>query len=67
MKQMILPSTVLEFTWLAIDDFMEENGLAPLSQKGNWDPPIEKILKKFEIFPAPSYKIQKNNLAPPQK
>ena len=35
MKQIILPSTVLEFTWLAIDGFMEENGLASLSQKGN--------------------------------
>ena len=33
MKQMILPSTVPEFTWLIIDGFMEENGLAPLSQK----------------------------------
>ena len=33
MKQIILPSSVLEFTWLAIDGFMEENGLAPLSQR----------------------------------
>ena len=33
MKQIILRSTVLEFTWLVIDCFMEENGLASLSQK----------------------------------
>ena len=26
---------VLAFTWLVIDGFMEEKGLAPLSQKGN--------------------------------
>ena len=34
MKQLILPSTILEFRWLVIDGFIEENGLAPLSQKG---------------------------------
>ena len=34
MKQIILPSTT-EFIWLVIDAFMEENGLAPLYQKGN--------------------------------
>ena len=28
MKQIILPSTILEFTWLAMDGFMGENGLA---------------------------------------
>ena len=33
MKQMILPSTILGFTWLIIDGFMEENGLAPISQE----------------------------------
>ena len=31
MKQIILPSTILEFTWLVIDGSMEENGLAALS------------------------------------
>ena len=41
MKQIILPSTVFEFTWLVIDGFMEENGLALLSLKGNWDPNAE--------------------------
>ena len=34
MKQIILPSTILEFTRLVIDGFMEENGLALLFQKG---------------------------------
>ena len=33
MKQIILPSTILEFTWLVIDGFMEENGLAPSPKK----------------------------------
>ena len=29
MKQIILPSIVLEFTWLVIDGFMEENAPSP--------------------------------------
>ena len=33
MKQIILPLTVLEFTRLVIDGFMEENGLAPSPKK----------------------------------
>ena len=28
MKQIILPTTFLEFTWLVLDYFKEENGLA---------------------------------------
>ena len=32
-KQIILPRTILELTWLVIDGFMEENGLALLYQK----------------------------------
>ena len=35
MKQIILQSAVLEFKWLVIDSFMEENGLASLFQKGS--------------------------------
>ena len=31
MKQIILPSTILEFPWLVIDGSMEENGLAAFS------------------------------------
>ena len=34
-KQLILPSTILEFKLLVIDDFMEENVIVPLSQ--NWN------------------------------
>ena len=34
MKQIILPSTILEFTWLAIDSFIEENSSTfPLPKK----------------------------------
>ena len=29
MKQITLPSTTLDFIWLVIDSFIEENGLAP--------------------------------------
>ena len=29
----------------------------PLSWKGNEVPPIQKVPKKFEVFPVPSYKI----------
>ena len=66
MKHIILPSTVLEFTWLVIDGYMDENGITPLSQKGHQDPPTQKVPKKFEIFPAPSCRIQKK-FSPPQK
>ena len=40
---------------------MEENGLAPLAsfKKETRSPPIQKVVKKFEIFPAPSYKTHK--------
>ena len=33
MKQIFLPSTILEFTWLVIEDSMEENGLAHSPKK----------------------------------
>ena len=33
MTQIILPSIILEFPWLVIDGFMEDNGLAPSSLK----------------------------------
>ena len=68
MKQIILPKTVLEFTSLAIDDgFMKKNGLAPLSQKENQDHVIQKVPKKFGIFPACSYKTGKKNQPPTHK
>ena len=50
---------------MVIDGFMEENGLqatpSPPLPKGKLIRPIQKILKKFEIFPACSYKIKKNS------
>ena len=49
MKQIILLSTNLDFTWFVIDGFMEA-----LSS-----PPIQNFAKKFEILPTPSYNIQK--------
>ena len=33
MEQIILPLTVLEFAWLVIEGFMEENGLVPSPKK----------------------------------
>ena len=56
MKQIILSSTVLEFKWLVIDGFMEENGLDLPFAKRKLCPPIKKVPKKFEILPAPSNK-----------
>ena len=53
MKQIVLLSTILEFTRLVIDDFMEENGLVPPLPKRSWVPQIQKVPKKFEIFAAP--------------
>ena len=66
MKQIILPSTVFEFTWLVIDGIMEENGIASFSKKEIRTPPIQKATKKFEIFPGPGYNRQKV-LAPHKK
>ena len=59
---MILPSTILEFTWLVIDGFVE-TGQAILSQKGNSVPSLQTVSKKFDIFLAAGYKIQKQFLA----
>ena len=39
MKQIILPSTILELTWLVIDDFMEENDLTSPLPKRKLGPP----------------------------
>ena len=66
-----LLSTILEFTWLFIVIFFEEKASPPHPKRKFASPPppplppqIEKVPKKFDIFPAPSYKIRKNNLAP---
>ena len=52
MKQIILPLTVLEFTRLVIDGFMEENGLAPSPKKEirfpqSQSPSYINLLKKW--------------------
>ena len=47
---------------------MEENGLAPPPKEEIRTPfIIQKVPKKFEILPAPSYKTHKKNLAPHTK
>ena len=56
MKQIILP-TILEFTRLVNDGFMKENSLAKKRKLGS---PIQKVPKKFKLFPAPNYKRQKH-------
>ena len=47
MKQIIFPSTILEFKWFIIDYSMKVNGLAPIIP--------ERILSLQEnwIFPSP--------------
>ena len=55
MKQIILPSTILEFAWLVIDYFLEENGLVP---------PVSKI----KLGPAAlSPQLQDTKKKPPTK
>ena len=46
---------------------MEENVLSPFPKMEIRSAPIQKVPKKFEIFPALSYKIQKKVLAPTKK
>ena len=54
MKQIILPSSVLEFTWFVIDGSMEKNGLAhfPL-QKSKLSPPSKKGPQEIWYFLSP--------------
>ena len=62
-KQILLPSTILEFANL------HDWSLMALWKKMAWPPlpkrilvpAIQKVPKKCQIFPAPSYKIRKNN------
>ena len=49
--------TILEFTRLVNDGFMKENSLA---KKGKLGSPIQKVPKKFKLFPAPNYKTHKH-------
>ena len=57
MKQIILPSTILEFAWLVIDYFLEENGLVP---------PVSKI-KLGSAALSPQLRDAKKKLTPHQK
>ena len=59
MKHIILPSTILEITWLVIDGFIEENSLSPSPKKEIRSPNEYKLPNKFDIFPGPSNKTQK--------
>ena len=72
-KQIILESTVLEFTWLVTDGFMGEYGLVPPPQKrklgppNTWDPQeiwnIPRLIFSFLLkicihyFPTGSFQV----------
>ena len=51
MKQIILPSTNFEFTWLVIDGFMEEK--SPLSQKRKLGFPNTEGPEEIWNLPSP--------------
>ena len=65
MKQIILPSTVFEFTWLVIDGIMEENGIASFSKKEIRTPNTEGHQEIWNI-PRP-WLQQTKSFSPPQK
>ena len=48
-KQIILSSTILEFTWLVIDSFMEENGLDPSPKKDITSPQYRRSPRNLEF------------------
>ena len=54
MKQITLPWSFLEFTWLVIDGFMEENSLALFLKKG---PTHYRTFQEVWNFCSPYYKI----------
>ena len=62
-----LVHTIPDFTWFVIDSFMEENGPASFLSKKKLSSPNREGPKKFEIFPAPTYKIPKISRAHPKK
>ena len=59
MKQIILPLTILQFTWLVIDDSMQENGLAVHLQKRKLSTPNTEGPQETWNFSSPGYKIRK--------
>ena len=62
-------SAIPPFTWLVIDGFIEENGLAPSPIKEITGPPNTEGPKKFGIFPAPNLQqdTKKKKKKPPTK
>ena len=61
MEQIILPSPILEFTWLVINGFMEENGPVWPLPKVKFSPiPIQKVHKKFEFSQCLAAKYKQN-------
>ena len=67
MKQIMLPSTILEFTWLVTDGFMEENGLAPPLPKRKLGSPQYRRSTRNSKSSQPLAARHEKNLAPPQK
>ena len=52
MKQIILPSTVFEFTWLVIDGIMEENDVASFSKKEIRTPQYRRLPRNLKYSQA---------------
>ena len=67
MKQIILPSTILEFTWLVIESSMEENGLVP-SPKEEISSPQYRTVFEIHIHYFSVFFIYTGNFqVPPEK
>ena len=67
MKQIILPSTVLEFTWLVIDGFMEENSLAPSSKKEIKTPQYRSSPRNLKYSQPLATRYNKKKIVPHKK
>ena len=67
LKQIILPTTILEFTWLVIEDAMEENDLDP-SPKEQISFPQYKTLSEIHIhYFSLFFTYTANFQVPPEK
>ena len=64
MKQIIFPLTILEFTWLFTDGFMEENSLVLLYQRNISSSQYRTSTRNFPQFLATRYE---NKIFAPQK
>ena len=60
-KQITLPSTVLEFTWLVIDGFMEENGLVLSPKKEIRTPQYRRSPRNLKYSEALATRYEKKN------